>query len=65
MRIIVAIGGGEIGRTKKLEDGSIKTYPVETTSIDRQIVQMTGKKSLFPRTKTLDKSAKSCYTKAV
>ena len=49
MRIIVAIGGGEIGRTKKLEDGSVKTYPIETTAIDSKIVQMTGRKIIISR----------------
>ncbi len=33
---IVAIGGGEIGR---------KGYPVETTSIDKEIIKLTGKKN--------------------
>jgi len=37
---IVAIGGGEIGRPKK-EGGR---YPVETTSIDKEIIKLSGKK---------------------
>ncbi len=37
---IVAIGGGEIGRPKK-EGGR---YPIETTSIDKEIIKLTGKK---------------------
>lgn len=34
VRKIVAIGGGEIGRTG---------YPVETTAVDREIIKLTGK----------------------
>jgi len=37
---IVAIGGGEIGRPKK-EGGR---YPIETTSIDKEIIKLSGKK---------------------
>lgn len=44
-RHIVAIGGGEMGRTKVLEDGSIKQYPVETLQIDKKAVELTGKKN--------------------
>jgi len=39
---IIAIGGGEIGRPK--EDGK-GHYPVETTLIDTEILQLTNKKS--------------------
>jgi dipeptidase E len=39
---IIAIGGGEIGRPK--EDGT-GYYPVETTRIDTEILQLTNKKS--------------------
>lgn len=42
-KIFFAIGGGEIGRTKILEDGSAKQYPVETMHIDRQIIKYSGK----------------------
>ena len=56
-RTIVAIGGGEIGRKKKLEDGTIKIYPVETTAIDKEIIRLSGKtnpKLLFIGTATAD-----------
>ena len=43
-KIIVAIGGGEIGREKILKDGAIKKYPFETLSIDRGIIKLSGKK---------------------
>jgi len=39
---IIAIGGGEMGRPK--EDGKGR-YPVETTLIDTEILQLTNKKS--------------------
>ena len=45
---IVAIGGGEIGRPG---------YPIETTSIDREIIELTKKskpKVLFIQTASLD-----------
>ncbi len=38
---IIAIGGGEIGRPH--EDGGF--YPIETKSIDREIIKQTGKKN--------------------
>lgn len=44
IRKIVAIGGGEIGRTKILEDGTLKVYPMETISIDEEIIRLSGKK---------------------
>lgn len=40
MGTIIAIGGGEIGRPR--EGGGF--YPVETTSIDKEIIARTGKK---------------------
>ncbi len=42
-RKIVAIGGGEIGRTKVLEDESIYRYPVETLGIEQEIIRLSGK----------------------
>ena len=33
---IVAIGGGENGRTKILPDGTIKQYPFENTLINKK-----------------------------
>lgn len=45
MGIIVAIGGGEMGRTKVLSDGTIKTYPIETLSIDQKVVELANKKN--------------------
>jgi dipeptidase E len=50
---IVAIGGGEIGRPH--ENGGF--YPVETTSIDKEIISLTGKnnpKLLFIPTASYD-----------
>lgn len=44
MKTIVAIGGGEIGRVKTLEDGSEKQYPIETIKIDKEIIRLSGKK---------------------
>ena len=41
-RKIIAIGGGEIGRPR--EDGN-RFYPVETTSIDKEILRLTNKKN--------------------
>lgn len=42
MQKIVAIGGGEIGRPK--EDGS-GYYPAETTSIDKELLRLTNRKT--------------------
>jgi dipeptidase E len=42
-KIIIAIGGGEMGRTKILDNGSIKQYPIETMHIDEKIVKYTNK----------------------
>lgn len=39
---IIAIGGGEIGRPKEDGDGY---YPIETTSIDTEILRLTNKKN--------------------
>src|SRR5271157_4554404 len=39
MGTIVAIGGGEIGRPKK--EGGFE--PIETTTIDKEIIRLTGK----------------------
>ncbi len=44
-KIIVAIGGGEIGREKVLADGTIKHYPIETLSIDTEIIRLSGKRN--------------------
>ncbi|MCL2017240.1 MAG: Type 1 glutamine amidotransferase-like domain-containing protein [Alphaproteobacteria bacterium] len=43
MTRIFALGGGEIGRQKVMPDGSVKQYPVETLSIDTEIIKTTGK----------------------
>jgi dipeptidase E len=45
MTRIVAIGGGEIGRTKEMPDGSVFQYPVETLEIDQEIIRLTNKKN--------------------
>jgi len=48
MKKIIAIGGGEIGRPG---------YPVETTKIDKEIINLTGKKNhrlLFVPTASAD-----------
>ncbi len=52
---IIAIGGGEIGRSK--EGGG--TYPIETTSIDKEIIKLSSKlnpKLLFLPTASGDSS---------
>ena len=46
---IIAIGGGEMGRTKLMPDGTFKTFPIQTLKIDKTIVQMANK----PRVKVL------------
>ena len=51
---IVAIGGGENGRTKILPDGTIKQYPFENTPINKKIIELSGKKNPTP-----------CYTCAL
>lgn len=40
---IIAIGGGEIGKTKLMPDGTYKTFPIQTMEIDMEIVQMANK----------------------
>lgn len=65
---IIAIGGGEIGRPK--EDGG-GHYPIETASIDTEILRLTGKKDptlLFIPTASYDSQGyyqvvKSHFTK--
>jgi dipeptidase E len=42
MKTIVAIGGGEIGRVKVLDDGSEIQYPIETMAIDEEILRLSG-----------------------
>lgn len=57
-KIIVAVGGGEIGRIEVLPDGSLRQTEVETTLIDKFIADATGKphpKMLFVGTATNDK----------
>jgi peptidase E len=44
-KIIVAIGGGEIGRKKIMPDGSILEMPTETKPIDFEIIRLSGKKN--------------------
>ena len=59
-RTIVAVGGGEIGRIKVLPDGSSCRTDVETTLIDKFIVEASGKthpKMLFIGTASSDKPA--------
>ena len=36
---IVSIGGGEIGRPRKKEEGG-GFYPIETTAIDKEIIRL-------------------------
>ena len=42
-KTIIAIGGGEIGRTKIYEDGHREQKPIETMVIDKKIIELTGK----------------------
>lgn len=42
-RTIVAIGGGDIGRTKTMADGTTKVIPNETMAIDAEIIRLSGK----------------------
>lgn len=59
-KTIVAVGGGEIGRIKILPDGTACQTEVETTLIDRFIVEASGKKHpkmLFVGTATGDKES--------
>lgn len=43
-KTIVAVGGGEIGRIKILPDGTTYQTEIETTLIDKFIVEASGKK---------------------
>ena len=57
-KTIIAVGGGEIGRIKVLPDGTSVQTDIETTLIDRFIVQASGKqhpKMLFIGTASGDK----------
>ena len=59
-KTIVAVGGGEIGRIKVFPDGTSVQTDVETTLIDRFIVEATGKehpKMLFVGTASGDKKS--------
>ena len=59
-KTIVAVGGGEIGRIKILPDGTSCQTDVETTLIDRFIIEATGKKDpkmLFVGTASGDKKS--------
>lgn len=59
-KTIVAVGGGEIGRIKILLDGTPYQTDVETTLIDRFIVEASGKKHpkmLFVGTAAEDKQS--------
>ncbi|MBQ7659184.1 MAG: Type 1 glutamine amidotransferase-like domain-containing protein [Alphaproteobacteria bacterium] len=59
-KMIIAVGGGEIGRIKVLPDGTSVQTDVETTLIDRFIVDATGKKHpkmLFVGTASGDKKS--------
>lgn len=58
-KTIIAVGGGEIGRMITLSDGSIQKTDIETTLIDKYIVNATGKKHpkmLFIGTASRDKT---------
>ena len=44
-KTIVAVGGGEIGRIKILPDGTAYQTEIETTKIDKFIVEASGKKN--------------------
>ena len=57
MRKIIAIGGGEIGKTKLMPDGTYKTFPIQTMEIDMALVQMANRpqpKVLFLPTASQD-----------
>lgn len=58
-KTIVAVGGGEIGRTKILPDGTTYQTEIETTLIDKFIIEASGKKNpkmLFIGTASNDKT---------
>ncbi len=42
-KVIIAIGGGEIGRTKTFPDGTKKYLPNETMAIDNEIIRLSNK----------------------
>jgi dipeptidase E len=44
-KVIVAIGGGEIGGPKIPADGVARRHPVETTAIDKEIIRLSGKEN--------------------
>lgn len=57
MKTIIAVGGGEIGRTKVFPDGTSCNMPIETTKIDEFIVKSANKEKpsmLFIGTATYD-----------
>lgn len=57
IKTIIAVGGGEMGRTETFPDGHVETYPIETTKIDKAIIQASGKqhpKILFIGTASMD-----------
>lgn len=59
-KTIVAVGGGEIGRIKILPDGTTYQTEIETTLIDKFIVEASGKKNpkmLFIGTASNDKTS--------
>ena len=59
-KTIVAVGGGEIGRIKILPDGTACQTEIETTIIDKFIVDASGKKNpkmLFIGTASNDKTS--------
>lgn len=59
-KTIVAVGGGEIGRIKILPDGTAYQTEIETTIIDKFIVEASGKKNpkmLFIGTASNDKTS--------
>ena len=54
---IITIGGGEIGKTKVMPNGTFKTFPIQTMEIDMALVQMANKpqpKVLFLPTASQD-----------
>jgi dipeptidase E len=65
---IIAIGGGEIGRPKSPNAGGSSNgfYPVETLSIDKEIISLSGKKHpklLFVPTASNDSTGYSAVVK--
>ena len=43
IKTIIAIGGGEIGRIKTFADKHSEQKPIETMTIDKKIIELTGK----------------------